>query len=76
VFFAGVKTKNRYYNAAEGMAGLTAIALVVLRLAGVIAWSWWWVLAPMWISAAAAVLLWCARGLAMAWPGTRARREG
>lgn len=25
------------------------IAFVVLRLCEVIAWSWWWVLAPFWI---------------------------
>lgn len=28
---------------------LLAIAFVVLKLTGVIAWSWWWVLAPVWI---------------------------
>lgn len=26
------------------------IAFVVLKLSGVIAWSWWWVLSPLWIS--------------------------
>jgi hypothetical protein len=25
-------------------------ALIVLKLTGVIAWSWWWVLSPLWIS--------------------------
>jgi hypothetical protein len=29
---------------------LSLPALVVLRLTGVIAWSWWWVLSPLWIS--------------------------
>jgi hypothetical protein len=28
--------------------GLLAIAFIVLKLTGVIAWSWWWVLAPLW----------------------------
>jgi hypothetical protein len=30
---------------------------VALKLAGVVTWSWWWVLSPMWIGALAAVLL-------------------
>lgn len=33
-----------------GFAGLLTIVFIVLKLTGVIAWSWWWVLAPMWIS--------------------------
>ena len=33
-----------------GFAGLLTIAFVVLKLTKVIAWSWWWVLAPIWIS--------------------------
>ncbi len=32
-----------------GFGGLLTIAFVVLKLTGVIAWSWWWVLAPAWI---------------------------
>ena len=38
-----------------GFAGLLTIALIVLQLAGFIAWSWWWVLSPLWISAGLAV---------------------
>ncbi len=38
-----------------GFCGLLAIAFIVLKLAGVIAWSWWWVLAPLWIPAAITV---------------------
>lgn len=29
--------------------GLLGIAFIVLKLCGVISWSWWWVLAPFWI---------------------------
>ncbi len=32
-----------------GFAGLLTIAFIVLKLCGVIAWSWWWVLSPIWI---------------------------
>ena len=35
-----------------GFAGLLTIAFIVLKLAGFIAWSWWWVLSPLWITAA------------------------
>lgn len=33
-----------------GFVGLLTIAFIVLKLTGVIAWSWLWVLAPIWIS--------------------------
>lgn len=40
-----------------GFAGLLTIAFVVLKLVGVIDWSWWWVLAPLWISAGIAIAI-------------------
>ena len=36
--------------------GLLTIAFVVLKLCGVITWSWWWVLAPFWMSIGIAIL--------------------
>jgi hypothetical protein len=33
-----------------GFVGLLTIAFIVLKLMGYIAWSWWWVLSPLWIS--------------------------
>lgn len=30
-----------------GFVGLLTIVFIVLKLCGVIAWSWWWVLSPM-----------------------------
>lgn len=33
----------------DGFFGLLTIVFIVLKLTGVIAWSWWWVLAPIWI---------------------------
>lgn len=38
-----------------GFCGLLAVAFIVLKLCGVIAWSWWWVLAPLWIPIAIAI---------------------
>lgn len=34
-----------------GFVGLLTIAFIILKLCGVINWSWWWVLSPLWISA-------------------------
>ena len=31
-----------------GFLGVLVIVFIVLKLVGVIAWSWWWVLAPLW----------------------------
>jgi len=43
-------------NQGEAMGFLEGLTLifVVLKLTGIIAWSWWWVLAPMW----PAVIIW------------------
>lgn len=30
-----------------GFVGLLTIVFITLKLCGVIAWSWWWVLSPM-----------------------------
>ena len=32
-----------------GFFGLLAIVFITLKLTGYIAWSWWWVLSPLWI---------------------------
>lgn len=32
-----------------GFGGLLAIVFITLKLCGVISWSWWWVLSPLWI---------------------------
>lgn len=33
-----------------GFAGLLTIAFIILKLMGIIKWSWLWVLSPLWIS--------------------------
>lgn len=40
-----------------GFFGLLAVALIVLKLCKVITWSWWWVLAPIWIPMTIAVFV-------------------
>lgn len=31
------------------MVELLTVAFIVLKLCGVINWSWWWVLSPIWM---------------------------
>lgn len=33
-----------------GFTGLLTLVFITLKLTGVIAWSWWWVLSPIWIA--------------------------
>lgn len=40
-----------------GFLGLLTIAFIVLKLTGFIAWSWLWVLAPLWIPLALAAAI-------------------
>ncbi len=46
-----------------GFFGLLAVAFIVLKLCGVIGWSWWWVLAPVWGPLAILVLILVVIGL-------------
>ena len=48
-------TKAQASSGGIGFVGLLTIAFIVLRLCGVINWSWIWVLSPIWISAALTV---------------------
>lgn len=40
-----------------GFTGLLTIVFIVLKVCGIIAWSWWWVLSPLWISTILWVIL-------------------
>ena len=40
-----------------GVTGLLQVAFIVLKLCGVIKWSWWWVLSPSWITIGIVILL-------------------
>ena len=41
---------GRIWNLGQDVWAMSALVLIVLKLVGAIAWSWWWVLAPLWIS--------------------------
>ena len=51
---------NKSSSAGSGGVGITTIlqvVFIVLKLVHVIDWSWWWVLAPTWISLAFVVVI-------------------
>jgi len=40
-----------------GFFGLLAIVFITLKLTNYIAWSWWWVLSPLWLPAVVVIVL-------------------
>lgn len=36
---------------------LLLVVFIVLKLTGVITWSWWWILSPLWIPLAIALIV-------------------
>ena len=38
---------------------MLTVLFVALKLLGVIDWSWWWVFAPVWISAVIGIIIVC-----------------
>jgi hypothetical protein len=47
------------WNRGQDLWVLLEPALIVLKLTGVITWSWWWVWSPSWISAIPAAFVLC-----------------
>lgn len=45
------------YTGGIGFAGLLTVLFIGLKLTGYITWSWWWVLSPLWIYWAIAIVL-------------------
>lgn len=50
-----------------GIGGVLLIVFIVLKLCGVIAWSWWWVLGPFWIPLALWLALVAFAGIFSSW---------
>lgn len=48
---------NTTVSGGIGFSGLLTIVFIVLKLCGVINWSWIWVFSPIWISAALCVAI-------------------
>ena len=51
-----MNNKNNATGGGLGLGGVLGVIFIVLKLVGVIDWSWWWVLSPFWISAVLAIL--------------------
>lgn len=51
------ENKNNTVSGGIGFSGLLTIVFITLKLLGVINWSWLWVLSPIWISMAIAVII-------------------
>ena len=49
--------QTQSHSSDTGFFGLLAILFIALKLFDVIAWSWWWVLAPLWIPATIALVV-------------------
>ena len=56
---------GRWWNAGQSASPLILFAFIALKLTGVITWSWFWVLSPMWISGILMVLAVCALLIAL-----------
>lgn len=47
--FGNNNIKNSTTTVSVPFCSLLSIAFIVLKLCNVINWSWWWVLAPLWM---------------------------
>lgn len=52
-----VKRRKTAVLGGIGIYGLLTVALLVLKLSGVISWSWWWTLTPVWLPVALLLVL-------------------
>ena len=48
---------NEKSSSGIGFTGLLTIVFITLKLTHYIDWSWWWVLSPLWIGLAIALLI-------------------
>lgn len=62
-----MSSNNNSSGAGIGFLGLLTIAFIVLKLTKCIAWSWWWVLAPLWMPVALVLLIVVIVGLFKLW---------
>lgn len=50
-------TKTVSVSGGMGIGGWLTLLFIALKLTHYISWSWWWVLAPMWIPLSIALLV-------------------
>lgn len=58
---------GRVWNLAQYLLAIALPALIALKLAGVIGWSWWWVLSPLWIGGIQLAAVLCGLLALLAW---------
>jgi hypothetical protein len=63
------------HGGGPGLVGLLFLVFLVLKLTGVISWSWWWVTAPLW-GGVALLLLLLAGAFLFVLAGERWRKAG
>ena len=54
---SSVYVKNSNSAKGIGFTGMLTVAFIVLKLCGVIKWSWVWVLSPIWISLLLSIMI-------------------
>lgn len=54
---------NEVKSGGIGFTGLLTVLFIGLKLTGFIAWSWWWVLSPLWIPLALVAVILLAMGV-------------
>jgi hypothetical protein len=50
-------SKSSSSSSGVGFTGLLTVAFIVLKLCGIISWSWLWVLSPLWIGIAIVIAI-------------------
>lgn len=66
---------NTSSSSGVGVIGLLGITFVVLKLTGIINWSWWWVTLPFWGGIALAAVLFVAFVAVYSWPTRKPTRR-
>jgi hypothetical protein len=54
---------NSAKSSSIGLPGVLTIVFIVLKLTGSIDWSWWWVVAPLWLPITVGVVIFLFVGL-------------
>jgi len=73
---------GRIWNLGQETLATFSLTVIALKLAGVIAWSWWWVLSPLWMSGIVVTAVLCGllvlicRDMSRRVPGPRPEPDG
>ena len=67
-------SEKRSGSGGMSFLGVLTLIFITLKLLGVIDWSWWWVLSPIWISWSVVLIVIGAVLAGDAWVGRRKRQ--